>query len=294
MDTRLIYDERSGKHISDIPVGALNPFVTEAGAATLTNKTLTAPIISAPALTSPVITGKPTTYSTVTTYTPGIVFQRPFSSDDAAIAGLDDAAMAARQPPADPSAPAQAPQLGRRMFQKGLETITWKADDPAGDRLSYSLLYRREGEDTWRTLKSGLIDSIFVWDTTTVPDGRYVIKVVASDAPTNTAERALTGEREGDAFEVDNTPPTIVTEVTRQGDATRLVVRVHDAESGVQKVEYAIGGGGWQLVYPVDGVADSRDERYEITLPAGTDASRVVIRATDVLQNVIARPASGG
>ena len=36
----------------------------------------------------------------------------------------------------------------------------------------------------------------------------------------------------------------------------------------------------------MDGLADSPDERYEITLPADTDLTRVVLRATDLLQNV--------
>ncbi len=69
-DVRIIYNSVTGKLENGCKgPGAADPIVTEAGTATLTNKTLTAPTISAPALTSPVVTGKPTTYSTVTTYT---------------------------------------------------------------------------------------------------------------------------------------------------------------------------------------------------------------------------------
>lgn len=65
MDVRLILDERTGKHISDAPrTTALDPFVTETAAQTLTNKTL-----ANQPLGSPVITGKPTVYSTDTTIT---------------------------------------------------------------------------------------------------------------------------------------------------------------------------------------------------------------------------------
>src|SRR5439155_10997481 len=101
------------------------------------------------------------------------------------------------------------PAVGRRMFQKGLQSIGWKAEDTDGDHLSYALTYRREGETSWHDLKSGLTDSIFVWDTTTVADGRYIIKVVASDEPSNTPDRMLIGDRESDPIEVDNTPPVI-------------------------------------------------------------------------------------
>ncbi len=66
---------------------------------------------------------------------------------------------------------------------------------------------------------------------------------------------------------------------------------MHDAQSPIQKVEYSLGGGPWQLVYPVDGLADSPDERYEIPLASEADAARVMIRATDALQNVTSQPA---
>lgn len=228
--------------------------------------------------------------TSVTTYPPGVVFQKPFSSEDGAIAGLDDATADARRPPGDPGPNAATP--GRRMFQKGLQTIAWKADDSDADHLTYSLQYRREGESPWHDLRAGLSDSIFVWDTTSVADGRYIVRVLASDSPSNSADRALVGDRESDPIEIDNTPPTITTEILRQGATTRLGVRVRDGRSAIQKVEYSTGGGAWQLIAPVDGLADSPDERYEIPIANEADAARVMIRATDVLGNVVAQSAT--
>jgi hypothetical protein len=228
--------------------------------------------------------------ASVTSYPPGVVFQKPFSSEDGAIAGLDDATADARRPPGDPGP--NPPSPGRRMFQKGLQTIAWKADDSDADHLTYSLQYRREGESAWHDLRAGLSDSIFVWDTTSVADGRYIVKVLASDSPSNAADRALVGERESDPIEIDNTPPTIATEILRQGGTMRLGVHVRDARSAIQKVEYSIGGGPWQLIAPVDGLADSPDERYEIPIASEADAARIMIRATDVLGNVVAQSAT--
>ena len=228
--------------------------------------------------------GRPTVTS-ITIHPAGVVFQRPFTGEDNPIAGLDDAVADARRPPG--GEPPQPPStLGRRMFQKGLQTIAWKADDADGDRLSYTLLYRREGESGWHELKAGLSDMIFVWDTTAMADGQYIVKIVASDEASNTPDRTLTGDRESDPITIDNTPPTISTEVTRTAAGPRLVARVHDAQSAISKVEYSIAGGAWRLIYPVDGLADSPDERYEIPLASDADASRIVIRATDALQNV--------
>jgi hypothetical protein len=175
------------------------------------------------------------------------------------------------------------------MFLKGLQTIAWKAEDEDGDRMTYTLQYRREGDPTWRELRAGLTDAIFVWDTTTVADGRYVLRLIASDAPGNAADRALTGDRESDAIDVDNTPPVITTDVVRQGDAVRLVVRVQDAHSPIQKLEYSTNGGPWQLLYPADGLADAPDERYELPLGSAAEAARIMLRATDRLQNSASR-----
>jgi len=222
--------------------------------------------------------------SSITIHPPGVVFQKPFSSEDGAIAGMDDVTADARRPPGDPGPPQPSP--GRRMYQKGLQTLAWKGEDADGDRLTYTLQYRAEGETAWHDLRTGLADSLFVWDTTSVADGRYVIRVIASDGSSNPADRALTGERDSDVVDVDNTPPQITSSVVRAGTSVRLSVRVQDARSPIQRLEYSIGGGTWQVVYPIDGLSDSPDERYEITLPAGTDPSRVVLRATDQFQNV--------
>lgn len=222
--------------------------------------------------------------STLMVHPPGVVFQRPFSNDDGAIAGLDDLTAEARRPPGDSGPPPPPP--GRRMFQKGLQTIAWKAEDADGDRLVYSLQYRREGDQVWQNLRSNLTDSIFVWDTTTVADGRYVIRLTASDSPSNGADRRLDGDRESDPISVDNTPPGLTTEIARTAAGARLIVRVRDAQNPILKVEYSLGGGAWQLVFPADGLADSPEERYEIPLANESDASRMVIRATDLLQNV--------
>ena len=80
------------------------------------------------------------------------------------------------------SSPSQGPSLGRRTYQKGLQTFIWKAEDENDDELQYDVLYRREGDAAWKTLRRGLTDPLFVWDTTSVPNGTYVVRIVATDA----------------------------------------------------------------------------------------------------------------
>ncbi|MCC6988610.1 MAG: SMP-30/gluconolactonase/LRE family protein [Acidobacteria bacterium] len=226
--------------------------------------------------------------SSITLYPSGVVFQRPFVNDDSAIAGLDDITIEARRPTGEE--PPAAPALNRRMMQKGLQTIAWKGEDPDGDQLLYTLQHRRDGDAEWRDLRTGLTGTIFVWDTSAVPDGRYFVRVRASDAPSNAGDRALIGGRESDAIDVDNTPPAL--EITPPSANQPLAIVARDARSAIARLEYSVRGGEWQLVYPVDGLADGPEERYTIALPSGVTAADVVVRVMDRLQNVASRPAA--
>jgi hypothetical protein len=248
-------------------------FTTASGA---TAGTLTSVSVGyLPANSRPVVTS-------ITVHPAGAVFQRPFG-EDGAIAGLDDAiAQQRRAQQGEP--PAAAPALGRRMYQKGLQTLAWRAEDADGDRLTYDVAYRREGETAWHQWRERTVDPLIVWDTTTVPDGRYSIRITASDGASNTADRALAGARESAAFDVDNTGPVITIAPASANEPGVLTFTVRDAQSAIDLVEVAING-EYRAVTPADGVADSREERYRVTLPAGTNPSTVMIRATDVMQN---------
>ncbi len=221
-----------------------------------------------------------------------MVFQRPFSTGETEMAGFDDAASDARfasqaSLSATPGQPAAAPALGRRIYQKGLQTFVWKAEDENDDRLQFSVLYRREGETAWKVLHKGLWDPIFVWDTTSVPDGTYFVKVTASDALSNSPGAALLGEMESVSFDIDNTPPRIELQpATHAGSRTKLSFAVRDDQSPIQRVEYSLDASRWRLAYPKDGIADSRREEFEIGLDDTEAARSVIIRATDAMNNV--------
>jgi hypothetical protein len=226
--------------------------------------------------------------SGITVYPAGVVFQRPFVNDESAIAGLDELSIEARRPTGEE--PPSPPALNRRMMQKGLQTIAWRAEDADGDQLLYDLQYRRDADSTWHDLRTGLTGTIFVWDTSSVPDGRYFVRVRASDSPNNAGDRALTGSRESGAIDVDNTPPSIQVTAGAAGQSLTIVAR--DSQSPILRLEYSVRGGPWQLLYPVDGLADSPEERYTLALPAGVTGADVVVRVVDRLQNTASRTAT--
>jgi hypothetical protein len=222
----------------------------------------------------------------ITVHPPGIVFQKPFSSGETEIAGLDDEAQEKRSAQAGPGTLGVSP-LGRRVFQRGLQTFAWKASDDNNDELIYDVFYRREGDTSWRALKSDLRDTLLVWDTTSVPNGTYVLKVLASDRKSHPADSALAGALESSSFEIDNVAPTVQIAAPRR-DGARFVVsaEVRDGDSVVKSVEYSLDAQRWQPAFPVDGILDGRQETFEIRLDADASGRTVVIRATDSSGNV--------
>ena len=226
--------------------------------------------------------------SSVTVHPPGVVFQKPFSTGEAEIAGFDDGTVERRMAnTGSQGPPTGAPSLGRRTYEKGLQTFVWKAADENGDDLTFDVLYRREGETAWKLLKGGLTDSILVWDTASAPNGTYVLKVVASDHKSNSAETALKGERESASFDIDTTPPIVTLGASRREGGTIVVpVEVRDGDSAVTRVEYSLDAQRWQSAFPQDGILDGRQEQLTLRFDPGMAGRTLVVRATDAMNNV--------
>ena len=228
------------------------------------------------------------TVTSITVHPAGTVFQEPFSSAELEIAGYNDAVAAAQATRLEAIATTQAtpPALGRRAYRKSLQSLTWIAEDPNGDRLEYTVRYRLEGGATWSDLTTGLTDPIFVWDTASVPDGTYVISIEASDAPSNSPSRSLIGSRASPTFDVDNTPPRITIAPNLAGPADAPVTfTVQDAQSIIERVEYSFDGNRWEPLYPIDGIADARVERFSLAPPTAQNAVSFTLRATDAMNN---------
>ncbi|HEY1984356.1 MAG TPA: hypothetical protein VGG85_03050 [Terracidiphilus sp.] len=180
-------------------------------------------------------------------------------------------------------------------------TARWAAHDDNGDDLTFAIYLRGDNEQVWRLLKDNLTERAYSFDATLLPDGGYQVKVVASDAPSHSPGEALTGVKEGDRFEVDTTPPVVSN--LKAGDentgcaqtpCTKPVVFSFDAEDAVSPIghaEYSLDAGPWQYVEPVGGLSDSKQEHYEVHIPAAslnakTGEHLLTVRAYDRHENV--------
>lgn len=190
----------------------------------------------------------------------------------------------------DPSlfgAVAQVPP--RRIFQRGARSFQWQAEDRNGDTLEYAIYYRPLNETTFRLLRDKLRDSFYTIDGATLADGRYIIKIIASDAPDNPLGQALTGERLSEPVDIDNTPPVLRAVATPPagGSGNRVVFEVDDATGKIRRGDFSLDGAPWTPLFPDDGIADSGHERYSVILPVLAPGEHTVsLRAFDGSGNV--------
>jgi hypothetical protein len=174
------------------------------------------------------------------------------------------------------------------ISQKGYQSVLWTADDANDDQLEFSVYFRGENETTWKLLKDKLDTRFYSWDTTSMPDGAYYLKIVASDAPSNPEGEGLTSDRFSDRFVVDNTPPA-VTQLTAEsaGSGVRVRFQASAPVSFVSRAQYSLDAGDWTLVFPAGGLSDAPRGNYDFQLQKVSPGEHTVtVRVYDQFENV--------
>jgi sugar lactone lactonase YvrE len=194
---------------------------------------------------------------------------------------------------AQSSTPPRFEQPPQGTLQRGYQSVLWTAHDDNDDEMRYAVYFRGENEREWKLFKDNLEQKFYSWDATALPDGAYYLKIFATDAPSNPPALALKTEREGERFEVDNTPPvvkimgTISDSPMPNGKLTIVQFTAQDAESSIERAQYSVDGGEWTLVAPTSRISDAPEERYEISLSALAPGEHTIaVRAYDRFENV--------
>ncbi|HEX7077562.1 MAG TPA: WD40 repeat domain-containing protein [Candidatus Eisenbacteria bacterium] len=175
-------------------------------------------------------------------------------------------------------------------WARGVRTATWDALDPNGDDLRFDVYIKAEDESAWRPLAKERKEKVLSWDAESFANGAYRLKVVASDDASNPPDVALTTERVGPVFRIDNVPPSIEG-IKFEGGAAKGSVTVSgvaaDADTRISVIEYSVDGGDWTQVFPVDGLFDQPREsfRFEVKNLAGGEHA-ITVRASDQDRNV--------
>jgi hypothetical protein len=158
-----------------------------------------------------------------------------------------------------------APQPAGSGAAKSPTTLSWQADDPNGDQLVYSVYVQATDEQEWHLLKDELHQTTYTVEASTLPDGKYVARVVASDKEANPSQTARSAELVSAPFWVDNTPPQVrVLKQEITGGRVQVQFQVQDETSPLRSAETATDRGDWQDIYSDDGIVDSPLETFTV------------------------------
>lgn len=176
----------------------------------------------------------------------------------------------------------------------GTFKISYSTKDDNSDKMIYTIDMRKLDRTNWIELKEKLDKASYEWDGKTVEDGRYEIRVTASDERSNTTATKLTGSRISDPVVVDNTGPVvknITSSALKDNGKYRIFeIKVQDELSAIGKLEYTIDSNDdWIGTVPDDLVYDTLDENFTIkidteeNLPKGDHI--LSIKVSDALGN---------
>jgi hypothetical protein len=166
-------------------------------------------------------------------------------------------------------------------------TISWQAEDPDGDRLVYNLYFRADDERRWMLLKGDLHENGFTFDSDVLADGKYYFRVLASDREVNPPATAREADLTSAPVMIDNTPPVVtIGPVRRTGATAEVDFDARDAASPLRRCEYSLDATGWVPLEAADGVIDSQQERFVLSLDKLSPGEHlVVIRVLDSASN---------
>jgi hypothetical protein len=165
--------------------------------------------------------------------------------------------------------------------------VLWKASDPNGDNLTYSVSIRAEADPQWTRLVDKTTDTFYSFNTAGFRNGIYKIKVTASDLPSNTPETARTNEAVSEAFLIDNASPTLtVQSQSVRDDAANIVVSASDAASVLTSASYSLDGKEDVALLPESLIFDSTKATFDIKLDGlSKGAHSLLVHAQDEAKN---------
>jgi hypothetical protein len=169
--------------------------------------------------------------------------------------------------------------------------LSWHVENPDQDQLRYRVAFKKEGSNVWRDVlkpEESLTKAEYEWDTVALPEGKYRVKVEASDELANPPADVQKHDLTSETFTVDHTPPTLTLALAGR----KLKAHAVDGVSPIARVEIAVDGKSeWRPLGPADGMFDSPDESVDADVssivPPGSHL--VTVRAFDLAGNQISR-----
>jgi hypothetical protein len=179
-------------------------------------------------------------------------------------------------------------ELEEAANKKGIFKISYKAKDDNNDNLIYKMDFRKIGRNNWIELEDEVEEDSFEWDGKTVEDGRYEVRVTASDERDNSTETRLSGSRISEPVVVDNTGPIVARySIEKHNKSVTLKLKVSDQLSAIGKVDYTVDSNAkWKGAVPDDLVYDTMEEDFTVTIEQMEPGEHVIsVRVSDDVGN---------
>lgn len=169
-------------------------------------------------------------------------------------------------------------------------SVRWETENPDRDELRFRIFYRLDSQTVWRdALKPSEIftQSSYEWDTSTLPEGLYRMRIEATDELVNAPDKITKHSAESGIIVVDNTAPLFGPLAI---NGRKLTGEVTDGLGPIARIEVALAGtDDWRPIMPKDGIFDTATETFEADvsaiIPAG---SRLLgVRAWDNAGNSV-------
>ncbi|HEY2410014.1 MAG TPA: hypothetical protein VGI10_28620 [Polyangiaceae bacterium] len=170
--------------------------------------------------------------------------------------------------------------------------LSWKVDNPDKDELRYRLQFRAVGANTWFDLskpQEKVTKESYSWDTSDLPEGRYRVRVVATDELSNPPDRVTRDEMESSIVLIDNTPPSIE---GLKAVGKRVQGIAIDGVGPIARIEISRAGSDeWLPFFPSDGIFDEQREEFDVDVSALTPAlpALLAVRVYDKANNFVVR-----
>jgi WD40 repeat protein len=158
--------------------------------------------------------------------------------------------------------------------QLGTSTeVTWRASDPDGDKLDFTLLYAPDGQ-TWQLVASGLAEMHFTWDTSLVPGGNTArLRVIASDGWWQAADDSDV------PFQVAMKPPQVAIQAPADGATIVHGIPLALMGAALDAEEGRLGEAALQWRSDLSGALGAGEHVTTSSLPAGRHV--LTVAATD-------------
>ena len=175
----------------------------------------------------------------------------------------------------------------------GLRTVQWRATDPDGDVLHFKVEERSEGATDWIKIVDDLEAPAITWDTNSLPDGMYRLRITATDAASNAVGEEVKVTEESAPVVVDNTPPRITAlTATAERGAVRVAGEAVDDGGRVAQLDVATDEGDWRPLTADGGLTDTPRVAFHARLGDLKPGEHTVsVRATDLAGNSATRAA---